>query len=188
MPKINPSLFSKSVVVPTSNYYAILDSGTTGNFVTPTDATHLQNPVPIDDGPVVLSASGNPMASTVKGTIPLSPHLTVQAQEAFELDELKTGTLISLSKLCDDDCLAIFSKYDVKIVKNDNVIITGRRMDNGLWSIPLQSFLSIKPTASCAQTKSRTNSPPTITLLWVALCLQHFSELFDEVTSPHFLV
>jgi hypothetical protein len=137
--KLTPRLITKSVVVPLTNRYAILDSGTTGNFVTPEDAPHLTNPVEIDDGPIVLSASGNPMPSAKKGTLPLSPHLTVQAREAFQLDELKTGTLISLSKLCDDDCLAIFSKFDVKILKDDNVIITGRRMENGLWSIPLNS-------------------------------------------------
>jgi hypothetical protein len=139
LPKLTPRLISKPVVVPFSNPYAILDSGTTGNFVTPGDAQHLNNPVPVDDGPVVLSASGDPMVSTIRGTLPLSPHLSHQAKEAFELDELKTGTLISLSKICDDDCLAIFSKYDVKILKNDQVIITGIRMNNGLWSVPLKS-------------------------------------------------
>ena len=41
------------------------------------------------------------------------------------------------AQLCDDDCIAIFSKFDVKIVKKDTVIITGKRTTNGLWEIPL---------------------------------------------------
>jgi hypothetical protein len=87
--------------------------------------------------PVVLSASGDPMVSTIQGTLPLSQHLSNHAQDAFELDALKTGSLVSLSKICDDDCLALFSRHDVQIIKNDQVIITGKRMDNGLWSIPI---------------------------------------------------
>jgi hypothetical protein len=111
LPKLTPRLISKPVVVPLTNYYAILDSGTTGNFVTPEDAPHLTNTVAVNDRPVVLSASGNPMSSTIQGTLPLSPHLSAQAQEAFELNGLQTGTLLSLSKLCDDDCIAVFTKY-----------------------------------------------------------------------------
>ena len=79
------------------------------------------------------------MLPTVAGQLPLSPHLSTHAQAAFVLDTLKTGTLISLAQLCDDDCIALFTKYNVKIIKNDQVIITGRRMDNGLWSIPISS-------------------------------------------------
>jgi hypothetical protein len=77
------------------------------------------------------------MPTTQKGTLGLSNKLTTPAQTAFVLDDLKTGTLISLAQLCDDDCIAIFTKYDVQIVKDDQVIIKGQRMTNGLWSVPL---------------------------------------------------
>ena len=77
------------------------------------------------------------MPTRSQGQLQLSPALTTTAQHAFVLDDLKTGTLISLSQLCDDDCIALFTRYGVKIIKNDQVIITGRRGDNGLWSIPL---------------------------------------------------
>ena len=77
------------------------------------------------------------MKSNLRGILPLSPLLSETAQSAFVLDNLRTGTLVSLSQLCDDDCLAMFSKYDVKIIKNNSVIITGTRTPNGLWSIPI---------------------------------------------------
>jgi hypothetical protein len=77
------------------------------------------------------------MTARVRGLLPLSPLLSDTAQSAFVLDDLKTGTLVSLSQLCDDDCLAIFSKFNVKIVKNGVVIITGTRSPSGLWTIPL---------------------------------------------------
>ena len=77
------------------------------------------------------------MLPTMVGQLPLSPHLSAAAQTAFVLDDLKTGTLISLAQLCDDDCTALFTKYNVDIIKDDKVIITGSRMNNGLWSIPI---------------------------------------------------
>jgi hypothetical protein len=78
------------------------------------------------------------MPTTQQGVLRLSHKLSHSAQTAFVLDDLKTGTLVSLAQLCDDDCIAIFSKYDVKILKENQIIITGKHMPNGLWSIPLK--------------------------------------------------
>jgi hypothetical protein len=93
------------------------------------------------------------MPVTLKGNLPLSPKLSSTAQSAFVLDDLQTGTLISLAQLCDDDCIAIFDKYEVKILKNDRVIIKGTRMSNGLW------FSPIKPPHHQANGILRTDKP-----------------------------
>ena len=77
------------------------------------------------------------MPTSAQGQLLLSPALTKTEQTAFVLDYLKNGTLISLSQLCDDDCIALFTKYGVKRIKKYQVIITGKLDDNGLWSIPL---------------------------------------------------
>jgi hypothetical protein len=46
--------------------------------------------------------------------------------------------LISLKQLCDDNCVALFTKYDVKIYKDGKVIIVGKRSPHsGLWTVPL---------------------------------------------------
>ena len=100
----------------------------------PTYAMQSQLPT---GGPTVISSSGNVMKPTLSGIFPLSPYLSNTAQSAFVLDTLKTGTLISLSQLCDDDCIAIFTRFQVRILKNNNVFITGNRTPNGLWSLPL---------------------------------------------------
>ena len=71
------------------------------------------------------------MPTNLQGQLPLSKKLSLTAQAAFVLDDLKTGTLISLAQLCDDDCIAVFTRYDVKLLKNNEVIITGKRMSNG---------------------------------------------------------
>jgi len=85
----------------------------------------------------IISASGNLMKPSARGRLQLSEHLSPTAQLTLVLDDLRTGTLISLSHLCDDDCIAIFTRYNVKIIKNNHVIITGKCEPNGLWSIPL---------------------------------------------------
>ena len=134
-----------SVVVPPTHVVntgaappaALLDSGATGTFVSSADAVYLRQSVPLSNGPTVLSASGTGMTATQRGTLPLSPLLSDAAQSAFVLDDLRTGTLISLAQLCDDDCTAIFSKNNVKIVKMNTVIINGTRTPNGLWTIPI---------------------------------------------------
>jgi hypothetical protein len=93
------------------------------------------------------------MPVTLKGNLPLSPKLSSPAQSAFVLDDLQTGTLISLAQLFDDDCIAIFNKCNVKILKYDKVIIAGTRMSNGLWSLP------IKPPHHQANRILRTDKP-----------------------------
>ena len=46
-----------------------------------------------------------------------------------------------MGKLCDDDRVAIFTKFDVKILKHNRFIITGfRDRTNVLWNIPLGPF------------------------------------------------
>ena len=43
-----------------------------------------------------------------------------------------------MGQLCDDDCVAIITKFDVEILKHNRVIITRLRdRTNGLWNIPL---------------------------------------------------
>jgi hypothetical protein len=98
-----PSLQSFS----SPNRHAVLDSGATGTFVTSSDAKFLLTQTPVSDGPAVLSANGAAMPITLQGQLPLSKKLSSKAQSAFVLDDLKTGTLISLAKLCDDDCIAV---------------------------------------------------------------------------------
>ena len=87
--------------------------------------------------PKVVVADGQVMSPTKKAILNLSHKLTPKDRVAFSFDNLQSGTLISIGKLCDDNCIAIFSKYDVQIIKHNEIIIKGRRTNNGLWKIPL---------------------------------------------------
>ena len=96
------------------------------------------------------------MKSDLKGLLPLSNKLTPIAQQGFCLHGLRTGTLVALAQLCDDDCIALFTKHDVKIIKHDEVIIQGTRAPNGLWTIPIntQSTHQINGILRLDQTKN----------------------------------
>jgi hypothetical protein len=112
--------------------HVLLDFDATGTFVASADVQHLCHPLPISNGPCVLSASGDVMSSALCGILPLSPHLSTTAQSAFVLDNLCTGMLVSLAQLCNDDCIAIFLRFGVQIMKHNTVLITGFCTPNGL--------------------------------------------------------
>jgi hypothetical protein len=178
------------------NRYVILDSGATGTFVTQSYAGHLCDTTAIDDGPTILSASGNALPTTLKGQLPLSKKLSPAAQSAFVLDILQTGTLTSLAQLCDDDCIAIFNRYDVKILKNNQVIIKGTRMPNSLWSVPilaspnrqLNSVSILDPPAHQANGVLRTDKPKQelATYLHATLGSPAPSTLLRAIRREHF--
>ena len=64
--------------------------------------------------------------------------MSPKAQSVHVLKYITTGSLISMGQLCNNDCVAIFTKYDVNILKHSQVIITGLRYrTNGLWNTPL---------------------------------------------------
>ena len=68
----------------------------------------------------------------------MSNKLSSKYQSAHVLNNITTGSLISIGQLFDDDCITIFTKFDVEILKHNQVIITGLRYrTNGLWKIPL---------------------------------------------------
>ena len=78
--------------------------------------------------------------------MPLAKELSSQAKVGHIFNELESGSLISLGQLCDDDCVALFTKYDVKVYKEGKVIIIGKRnTTNGLWNVPLAPKESARP-------------------------------------------
>ena len=111
------------------------------------------------DGPKVKVANGGTIAPSLQTTCGLAPELTPKAQCAFIFDSLKTGSLVSIGHLCDDDCIALFTKYDLKVIKNNKVLIIETRNNNGLWDILLEK--SSKPstlqTPTIKKTPSSTN-------------------------------
>ena len=93
-------------------------------------------------------ADGHIIYPTKKAILPPSNKLTEKARVAFSFNNLKSSSLILIGKLCDENCIAIFSKYDVQIIRHSEILINGKRTDNGLWKIPLsknQPTLGLNP-------------------------------------------
>ena len=81
----------------------------------------------------------------------MSNKLSPKAQSARVFNNTTTGSLISMVQLCYDDCIAIFTKFEIKKLKHNQVIITRLRdRTNGLWNIPLEP----SPPAQQSSTRS----------------------------------
>jgi hypothetical protein len=121
-----------------ANSVAILDSGASGNCIDAAAEKHCINVTVTSTGPSVQVANGENIETTKRAIVPLAPGLSKQAKIGHIFDDLQSGSLISLGQLCHDDSITLFTQYDVKIYKNGQVIIVGKRNPtNGLWNIPL---------------------------------------------------
>ena len=67
---------------------------------------------------------------------PHSAKLSNKAQHTYILDKLKTRSSITIGQLFNNYCIAISSRFNVKILENNKIIITGRRINNGLRDPP----------------------------------------------------
>ena len=115
---------------------ALADTAATHHFLDQQAMQHCADVIPAS-GPTVIVANGGTIVPHSQCTLPLSTTLSSQAKHGYVFDDLRTGSLISLDQLCDDECIRIFSKYKLRILKDNKIIIEERRTDNGLWEIPI---------------------------------------------------
>ena len=134
--KVNNKSYSHTVIPPQP--HAIADTGATGHYISPNHMYTCKNITPTTHGPTVLAANGHQMTPTHNVMVPLAPALSPQAQKGHILQNLSTGSLISIGSLCDDNCTATFSKDHVIVTKNGKLIVHGTRNKvDGIWHIPL---------------------------------------------------
>ena len=137
------------------------------------------------------------MKATHTVQVPLAPELSSDALQGHELNGLKTGSLVSIGKLCDDDCMTLFTKYYVNIIKNGKVIITGpRNKENNLWDIPLAPKASTLPTPTITRPPSTHQASSALRMastkqdlakfLHAVLCSPHPSTVIRAIKRGHF--
>ena len=80
--------------------------------------------------------NGNHIQSSGTTNIPW-PNLPNTATKAHILPELNPHSLVSIGVLCDHNCTATFDKHAVTIHRHNQPILTGPRLPNGLWTLPL---------------------------------------------------
>ena len=135
------------VVPPISHTTTITkaDSGATRHYFTLQDAHTLQN-LSNTPGPVVALPNNNTFASTQQGYLPCTTKLSKSAKQAHVFPGLRNTSLISLEKLCDDNCWIILNKNSIYVLKNNHIVLTGNRNKiDGLWDIPLNSAAPQQP-------------------------------------------
>ena len=104
---------------------ALPDTVATSHYLHPSTLPHCSHVAHTTSGPTVQVANGNIIKLDFSSTLQILIKLSSRAQSADVFNDTKTGLLVSMALLYDDDCVAIFTKFDVKILKHDRVIITG---------------------------------------------------------------
>ena len=140
--KFTQSILNSTPVVPQFKRNHIIakgDSGASRHYFKPSDANVLQNISPATDVKVILPDNSE-LTSTHKGLLPiLSNEISQQAKTSTILKNLNSSSLISLGQLCDDDCKVLLTKNKIHVVKNNKIVIQGKRNTNdGLWDIPIE--------------------------------------------------
>ena len=105
----------------------------------------LLNTIKAIDGPLVYQPDRTTLKISEQGSIPFPSTLSEDARKANVLPGLKNASLLSIGKLCDDNCIALFTKQNLLIYKNGNIIIQGYRCNkDGLWNVPFPKTKLLK--------------------------------------------
>ena len=113
-----------------------MDSGASGNYVRDQDKHALLN-IHHNKGPNVLLPDMSSIYSSERGYLPI-PELSERSQTAEIFPDLKSASLLSVGKLCDDNCVVQFDKEKMHVYKNHNKIIEGtRNRKDGLWDVKI---------------------------------------------------
>ena len=55
------------------------------------------------------------------------------------LPNLKSSSLLSMGQICDNGCKVVLAQHDLAVVKNNHIILRGKRNKiDGLWDIPIE--------------------------------------------------
>ena len=125
-------------VIPPKQSCVILkaDTGASKSYVKPNDKHILQQRQCIKNGPQVNLPDGSIMDTIETRILPLNNLLSTMAKTGNVLKGLTNASFLSIGQLCNDNCIAVFSKYRLCIYKNGCLILKGvRNWTNGLWDV-----------------------------------------------------
>ena len=68
------------------------------------------------------------------GKLPIHKDFSI---DTLVYSQLNNESLLSIGQLCDNDCVAIFEKHKLSIIKNGQLIMKGtRNWPDRLWDVP----------------------------------------------------
>ena len=116
------------------------DTGATKTYLMPSHGHLLDQLTDPTGSPSVTCPNKATLQPIAKGILHLHPALSTTAQTATVLDKLRSASLISIGQLCDDNCVALFSKNNLQVFKNGQVVLEGKRNWNDrLWDINISN-------------------------------------------------
>ena len=138
--KINKNVTNNISVIPPSNISVVkADSGASSHAFAAKDKHCLENIRPLYNGPTCKLPNGQTITPKETGIIPNIPELNEEAKQAHIHPMIKNSSLLSIGQLCDDGCSAIFTKEKLQVIKNNKIIMTGKRnAEDGLWDVPVK--------------------------------------------------
>ena len=113
------------------------DSGATDHYIREEDKSILHN-IHQSYSTAIVQPDGAILNADKRGFLNLPPELSEEALQATIVPSLKSTSLISLGKLCDDGCEVKLNSKTLQATKNNKIVVTGiRNHQDGLWDIPV---------------------------------------------------
>ena len=123
------------------------DTGATGHFIDNTSSTLPTQPISSTNPSIpVLLSNSQFIHSKATTNLPI-PTLPPSSTKAHVFSNLASGSLLSVGKICDENCTAIFTKSKMTIHNNKHIhistcappLLTGTRNASSkqLWSVKL---------------------------------------------------
>ena len=121
------------------------DTGASSHYIRTKDTHILTKVIPTTNAVSVHLPNNATLNSTKEGQLPIT-QLDKNARKVHILPALTNASLLSIGQLCDNQCLAIFTKYHMYIIKYGHTLLKGNRnfMD-GLWDVPFDTTKDIAP-------------------------------------------
>ena len=137
IPKINNTCCKLTVIPPHLPSITLkADTGASKNYIKPNEKYILSERKQISNGPQVKLPDGTAMSTLETGILPLDQFLSKTAKTGNVLQGLTNSSLLSIGQLCDDNCIAVFSKFKLNIYKQGQRVMTGvRNWTDGLWDV-----------------------------------------------------
>ena len=120
---------------------------------------NLQHLYSTNNGPTAVLPNNTRIRPSAQGHLPFHG-FSNSATKATIFPGLTNESLLSIGQFCDDNCIAIFTKQNVYIMKNEKILLQGKRNNtDGLWDIalPLESHFSSQANYIITKDKSKTD-------------------------------
>ena len=166
--KLKRKFFLQHLLYPPPSFRVAKGDSTATSHYWKDEDKHIFSDIQKCTGPPVTLPNAEHIYTTQQGNLPLSRNLSKKAIIVIIRPELRSYSLLSSGKLCDDNRDILLSKKKIHVIKDKELILQGTRKKlDGLWDIPvykteLNSNNFGKPPTSAALYIKQDNRTTTI--------------------------